>query len=87
MGLWQLNWPFTVIQCILKEVVWKGGTYFLICGPKLPQNILARAILILGGKGALLHLRLNLLANGGASKHSEINVLSFIKYALMGHRV
>lgn len=54
-----------MIQCILKEVVWKGGTYFLICGPKLPQNILARAILILGEKGALLHSRLNLLADGG----------------------
>ena len=25
--------------------------FFLICGPKLSQNILARAILILGGKG------------------------------------
>lgn len=33
----------------------EGVTYFLICGPKLPQNTLARAILILGGKGALLH--------------------------------
>lgn len=54
----------------------EGVTYFLICGPKLPRNTLARAILILGGKGALLHSRLSLLAGGGFQ--AQLNQCSFI---------